>query len=147
MRSPTGEESPGSLGLRLRPLGAREHRHRSTHWLGLAPKDSKSCTAELWPSSAERKSPVCPAEFSPSTWTTEGQQGLGLSPEAEVLGLLCHTSANSQSPQSLVAWVTLNSRFYLYVLEPPPSNRQGLCSESVSTQCSLLIGPQSCNER
>lgn len=27
----------------------------------------------MWPSSADRKSPVCPAEFSPSTWTTEGQ--------------------------------------------------------------------------
>lgn len=51
-----------------------------THWLGLAPKASRSCTAELWPSSADRKSPVCPAEFSPSTWTAEGHRGLALSP-------------------------------------------------------------------
>lgn len=83
---------PGSQALWGSGPGERwGHRHRSTHWLGLAPKVSKSCTAELWPSSAERKSPVCPAEFSPSTWTTEGQQGLGLSlpftPEAEVLGV------------------------------------------------------------
>lgn len=135
----------GSLGLR--PRGAVGHRRRSTHWLGLAPKVSKSCTAELWPSSAERKSPVCPAEFSPSTWTTEGQQGSGLSlpftPEAEVLGgPLCNTSANSQSLQSLLAWGSLDSMFSQYTLEAPPSNHRGLCSRSVSTRCSLLMSPK-----
>lgn len=46
----------------------------STHWLGLAPKVSRRRTAEVWPRSADRKSAVCPAEFSPSTWTTEGQK-------------------------------------------------------------------------
>lgn len=50
----------------------------STHWLGLAPEASRSRTIEVWPSSADRKSPVCPAEFSPSTWTTEGHQSLKL---------------------------------------------------------------------
>lgn len=35
------------------------------HWLGLVPKASRSCVAELWPSSIERKSPICPVEFLP----------------------------------------------------------------------------------
>lgn len=63
----------GICGLRV--LG---YWNLSTHWLGLAPKASRRRTVEVWPSSADRKSPVCPAEFSPSTWTTEGQQSLNL---------------------------------------------------------------------
>lgn len=53
----TNTWDPGSVGV-------SPHVHSL---VGLAPS-----MAELWPSSAE-KSSVCPADFSPSNWTTEGQ--------------------------------------------------------------------------
>lgn len=83
----------GSLGLRLGALGMWGLHHPSTHWLGLAPEASRNFAAELWPNSTKRKSPVCPAECSPSTWITEGQQGLGLSQSS--WGLPGNTVANS----------------------------------------------------
>lgn len=79
-----GEMPQGKRALALRLSGAQTwapgdggHHWLASHWLGLAPKASRSCMAEPWPSSAERKSAVCPSGFSPSTWTPKGRAGLG----------------------------------------------------------------------
>lgn len=68
-----GSSGAGVMGDGMGPWLSRAHiqgpgsvaASPPVHWLGLVPKASRSCVAELWPGSFERKSPVCPAEFLP----------------------------------------------------------------------------------
>lgn len=133
------KREPWLSGTDTRDPGSVRASPRVHSMVGLAPKASRSRMAELWPSSAEKGS-VCPAEFSPSTWTTEGQRVLGLSLPLSP----GNTFANSQPLQLFPDWVILGPRLHPYVFESPPSGNSA--SKSISTQC-LSLSPQCWNKR
>ena len=114
----------GSLGLRLRALGV---------W-GIT-----TCPLTGWgwhqrPAGAARQScgPEAPRGRVPSAQQSSHHlpgQRRGSKAEDYPCPLLRgqRSSPNSLPPQSLLDWVILDSRFCLYVLEPLPSSRWGLC--------------------